>query len=149
MFHFVDHAREILVAIDRSSSGKDLMSRRSRRHRHAKFGGLVENQSEVFAHEPQRKLRRIVIALGAKKFVLMRSRDHCGLGEYSEQQRAAQARAFIEGRDFCLPDDFKQLVLPVFAHRLVVNARYATTQKKTVQAETILTEMIESTPVPL
>ncbi len=45
-------------------------------------------------------------------------------------QRAAQARAFIEGRDFCLPDDFKQLVLPVFAHRVVVNARYATTQKK-------------------
>jgi MoxR-like ATPase len=64
-------------------------------------------------------------------------------------QRAAQARAFIEGRDFCLPDDFKQLVIPVFAHRLVVNARYATTQKKTVQAETILAEMVESTPVPL
>jgi MoxR-like ATPase len=64
-------------------------------------------------------------------------------------QRAAQARAFIEGRDFCLPDDFKQLVLPVFAHRVVVNARYATTQKKTAQAEAILAEIIESTPVPL
>jgi MoxR-like ATPase len=64
-------------------------------------------------------------------------------------QRAAQARAFIEGRDFCLPDDFKQLVLPVFAHRVVVNARYATTQKKTSQAESILTEIVESTPVPL
>jgi MoxR-like ATPase len=63
-------------------------------------------------------------------------------------QRAAQARAFIEGRDFCLPDDFKQMVLPVFAHRLVVNARYATTQKKTAQAETILAEIIESTAVP-
>ena len=64
-------------------------------------------------------------------------------------QRAAQARAFIEGRDFCLPDDFKQLVLPVFAHRVVVNARYATTQKKTAQAENILAEILESTPVPL
>jgi MoxR-like ATPase len=64
-------------------------------------------------------------------------------------QRAAQARAFIEGRDFCLPDDFKQLVLPVFAHRVVVNARYATTQKKTSQAESILAEIVESTPVPL
>ena len=64
-------------------------------------------------------------------------------------QRAAQARAFLEGRDFCLPDDFKQLVLPVFAHRLVVNARYATTQKRTAQAETILAEIIDSTPVPL
>src|SRR5487761_275155 len=64
-------------------------------------------------------------------------------------QRAAQARAFVEGRDFCLPDDFKQLVLPVFAHRLVVNARYATTQKKTAQAEAILSEILDSTPVPL
>jgi len=64
-------------------------------------------------------------------------------------QRAAQARAFIEGRDFCLPDDFKQMVLPVFAHRVVVNARYATTQKKTAQSEAILAEIIESTPVPL
>jgi MoxR-like ATPase len=64
-------------------------------------------------------------------------------------QRAAQARAFIEGRDFCLPDDFKQLVLPVFAHRVVVNARYATTQKKTAAAEAILAEIIESTSVPL
>ena len=26
-------------------------------------------------------------------------------------QRAAQARAFLEGRDFCLPDDFKQLAV--------------------------------------
>ena len=64
-------------------------------------------------------------------------------------QRAAQARAFIEGRDFCIPDDFKGLVLPVFAHRVVVNARYATTQKKTSQAESILGEIVESTPVPL
>lgn len=64
-------------------------------------------------------------------------------------QRAAQARAFIEGRDFCFPDDFKQMVLPVFAHRVVVNARYATTQKKTAQAEAILAEIIESTTVPL
>ena len=64
-------------------------------------------------------------------------------------QRAAQARAFVEGRDFCLPDDFKQLVLPVFAHRVVVNARYATTQKKVAQAEAILSEILDSTPVPL
>ncbi len=28
--------------------------------------------------------------------------------------RAAQARAFLEGRDYCTPDDFKQLILPVF-----------------------------------
>jgi len=63
--------------------------------------------------------------------------------------RAARARAFVEGRDFCLPDDFKQLTLPVFAHRVIVNTRYVSTQKKSEQAEAILGELIESTRVPL
>jgi MoxR-like ATPase len=64
-------------------------------------------------------------------------------------QRAAQARAFLDGRDFCLPDDIKRLVVPVFAHRVVVNTRYATTQKKSSQAEAILEEIVEATRVPL
>jgi MoxR-like ATPase len=64
-------------------------------------------------------------------------------------QRAAQAHAFIEGRDYCVPDDFKRLILPVFAHRVVVNTRYATTQNKGSQAEAILTEIIEATRVPV
>ena len=64
-------------------------------------------------------------------------------------QRAAQARAFVEGRDFCLPDDFKQLIVPVFAHRVIVNTRYVSTQKKSQQAEAILREITDSTRVPL
>jgi MoxR-like ATPase len=64
-------------------------------------------------------------------------------------QRAAQARAFLEGRDYCLPDDFKQLIVPVFAHRVVVSSRYVSTQKKSEQAEAILREILDSTRVPL
>jgi len=63
--------------------------------------------------------------------------------------RAAQARAFLEGRDYCLPDDFKQLIVPVFAHRVVVSSRYVSTQKKSEQAEAILREILETTRVPL
>jgi MoxR-like ATPase len=63
--------------------------------------------------------------------------------------RAAQARAFLEGRDYCLPDDFKRLILPVFAHRVVVSSRYVSTQKKSEQAEAILREILETTRVPL
>jgi len=63
--------------------------------------------------------------------------------------RAAQARAFLEGRDYCLPDDFKRLVVPVFAHRVVVSSRYVSTQKKSEQAETILREIMDTTRVPL
>jgi len=64
-------------------------------------------------------------------------------------QRAAQAHAFVHGRDYCLPDDFKQLIVPVFAHRVVVNTRYASTQKKSEQAEAILREILETSRVPL
>jgi MoxR-like ATPase len=41
--------------------------------------------------------------------------------------RAAQAMAFLEGRTFCTPEDIKPLVVPVFAHRVVVNGLYAST----------------------
>jgi MoxR-like ATPase len=63
--------------------------------------------------------------------------------------RAAQARAFLLGRDYCLPDDFKRLIVPVFAHRVVVSSRYVSTQKKSEQAEAILREILETVRVPV
>ena len=63
--------------------------------------------------------------------------------------RAAQAMAFLEGRDFCIPEDFKPLVVPIFAHRVVVNALYTSTLKKSEQAEQVLREIVESVPVPV
>jgi len=63
--------------------------------------------------------------------------------------RAAQAMAFLEGRSFCVPEDFKSLVVPIFAHRVVVNALYASTLKKSEQAEQVLREIAESVPVPV
>ena len=63
--------------------------------------------------------------------------------------RAAQALAFIEGRDYCLPDDFKRLLLPVLGHRCVVSSRYLSTLKKGEQSSAILREIVDSTPIPL
>ena len=64
-------------------------------------------------------------------------------------QRAAQARAFLDGRSYCLPDDFKQLAIPVFSHRVVVSSRHASLQKKSETAEAVLREIIDSVDVPL
>jgi MoxR-like ATPase len=64
-------------------------------------------------------------------------------------QRAAQARAFLAGRDYCLPDDFKQLAVPVFSHRVVASLRHASLQKKSETTESILRDIVESVPVPL
>jgi len=64
-------------------------------------------------------------------------------------QRAAQARAFLDGRSFCLPDDFKQLVVAVFSHRVVASSRHASLQRKSETTEAVLREIVESVPVPL
>src|SRR5574340_23607 len=63
--------------------------------------------------------------------------------------RAAQAHAYLEGRSFTTPDDFKKLAVNVFAHRVVVNGRYSSTRKKSEQSEQILHEIVESVPVPV
>src|SRR5690242_12619497 len=64
--------------------------------------------------------------------------------------RAAQASAFLEGRDFCVPEDFKPLVVPVFAHRVVVNGiSSSTTMKKSELAEQAIRQIVESVQVPV
>ena len=52
--------------------------------------------------------------------------------------RATQALAAVEGRDYATPDDVKRLVVPVFAHRVVVNTRVAMAQRSAEVAEKIL-----------
>lgn len=64
-------------------------------------------------------------------------------------QRAAQARAFLDGRDYCLPDDFKKLAIAVFSHRVVASSRHASLQKKSETTESVLREIVDSVPVPL
>jgi MoxR-like ATPase len=63
--------------------------------------------------------------------------------------RAAQALAFIEDRDYCIPDDIKRLVVPVFAHRIAVSARYSSNMRRSEEAETILQEVLKTVDVPL
>lgn len=63
--------------------------------------------------------------------------------------RAAQAVAFLEGRSYCIPDDIKQLVVPVFSHRVIVSSRYSTPLQRTAEAEAIITEIMKEIEVPL
>jgi MoxR-like ATPase len=63
--------------------------------------------------------------------------------------RAAQAMAYLDGRSFATPADFKSLAIPVFSHRVAVNVRYSSTLKKSHQAETILQEILQAVPVPV
>lgn len=62
---------------------------------------------------------------------------------------AAQALAFVEGRDYVIPDDIKRLVTSVFAHRIVVNSRYSTGLRRSDEAEAALQEILKTVSVPL
>jgi len=63
--------------------------------------------------------------------------------------RAAQAMAFLDGRDFCTPEDLKPIAVPVFAHRVVVSSLYSSTLSKSEQADQVLREIVDSVPVPM
>jgi len=108
--------------------------------------------------EIQRAVRRVSVDDALVSYTLSivektRQHEHLSLGVSPRGSmslyRAAQALAMLEGRSYCIPDDFKHLVLSVFAHRCVVSTRYASTLKKGEQAEAILQEIVEGTPVPL
>lgn len=59
--------------------------------------------------------------------------------------RAAQGLAAIKGRNYVIPDDVKELIKPVLAHRIILN------EEEKLRGETpenILEEIISQTPVP-
>ena len=63
--------------------------------------------------------------------------------------RAAQALALTEERSYCLPDDIKRLVIPVFAHRIAVSSRYSSAMRRSEEAEAVLREIMKTISVPL
>ncbi|MBC7909013.1 MAG: MoxR family ATPase [Pyrinomonadaceae bacterium] len=63
--------------------------------------------------------------------------------------RAAQALALTEERAYCVPDDIKRLVVPVFAHRVVVSSRFSSSLRRSEEAEAVLREIMKTVSVPI
>ncbi|PKO19778.1 ATPase [candidate division BRC1 bacterium HGW-BRC1-1] len=64
-------------------------------------------------------------------------------------RRAAQARAYIENRDFVVPDDIKDMVVPVFAHRIQVMRSFETSAIDQTEEEQVLKQILSEVDVPL
>ena len=60
--------------------------------------------------------------------------------------RGAQACALLDDRDFVLPEDVQHMLLPVFAHRMVLSPE---ARMMGVQAEDVLVRILHSTEVPV
>ena len=66
---------------------------------------------------------------------------------------AAKALAFVRGRTNCVPDDFKELAIPVLVHRLTLRSqRFAASDGKFLSkrdtAASIITGILDSVPCP-
>ena len=109
-------------------------------------------------HQWQEAVRQVAVEDSLLDYMLRlvaktREHEHLALGVSPRGSqalfRAAQALALLEGRGYTIPDDFKRLAAPVFAHRVVVSTRYASTLKKSEQADTIIRDILDSTTIPL
>ena len=60
--------------------------------------------------------------------------------------RASQALAYLEGREYCIPDDILKLIQPVIAHRLILSPEARISQVKT---EKVLKKIVSKIPVPV
>ncbi len=59
--------------------------------------------------------------------------------------RASQARAALSGRDFVLPDDVKDMAVPVLGHRIIVSPA---ARLRELSADRIVQEILHTTPAP-
>jgi MoxR-like ATPase len=58
--------------------------------------------------------------------------------------RAVQATAALDGRDYAIPDDVKQLAVPILAHRLIVKSQASLRE---VDPDAIVREVLAQVPV--
>ena len=60
--------------------------------------------------------------------------------------RAAQSLAMWEQRDYVIPDDVKQLAIPVLSHRLILHTYQA--ERHTEAAQTVMQHLLDDITVP-
>ncbi len=82
-----------------------------------------------------------------------RSAKHLRLGVSTRGaiflRKAAQVSALMQRRDYVIPDDIKELVLPIFSHRVVTKSLSHSGIGRSREARNILSDIVESVPVPL
>jgi MoxR-like ATPase len=60
--------------------------------------------------------------------------------------RASQAAALVEGREYVVPDDVKQLAVPVLAHRVISKGYLHGGQRGAIEA--LVARLVDEVPVP-
>ena len=102
----------------------------------------------------QQEARKTHIADGVRRYILdiiTATRQHHDVQVVPSPRasialfKGIRALAFTRGRDFAIPDDVKQLLVPALSHRVRVNAE---AEMENVTPEAIINEVAASIPVP-
>ena len=103
----------------------------------------IQNEvKKVFVHENLEKyIVSIVSSTRNHPSVRLGASPRASLALY----RTAQATAYINGRDFVIPDDIQKMVIPVMAHRIILSQE---TKFSNTTADDVLNEIKKSVPVP-
>ncbi|MBM4420312.1 MAG: MoxR family ATPase [Chloroflexi bacterium] len=115
---------------------------------------ILAGRAAVRSIHMDERLRDYVVRI----VVATREPEHHGLAElkpliaYGASPRAsiftglaARAHAFLDGRDYVLPDDIKSVAPDVMRHRLIVSYQ---AEAEEITAESILSRVLDRVPVP-
>lgn len=107
---------------------------------------ILSMQQETRAVRVENSVRQYIVnicrATRAHADVMLGASPRATMALY----RTCQARAAINGRDFVIPDDVKEMAPPVLTHRLVVNPQ---TRLRGRVPEDVVREIVDTVPVPV
>jgi len=82
-----------------------------------------------------------------------RNTDHLELGVSPRGglilQKAAKASALFHGRDYCIPDDIKELAVPVLAHRVIPKSHHSQPNRRTRDTAAIISNILDAIEIPV
>ena len=103
---------------------------------------LQEAVRQIFVDDLIKKyIVTIVKATRDQEDISLGSSPRGSLGLY----RTGQAMALVRGRDYVLPDDIKELAVPVLSHRVIVSAA---ARMRGLHGRDIISSLVEQVPVP-
>ncbi|MBN2499542.1 MAG: MoxR family ATPase [Anaerolineales bacterium] len=104
--------------------------------------------------EMQEAVKNVYVAAPVKRYIVeltryTRNHGDVYLGASTRGSlalfRAGQSRAALEGRDYVLPDDIKELAIPCLAHRVILGPA---ARLRDVTADSVMTEILDTVAVP-
>lgn len=104
-------------------------------------------------HADRVKIEPVLVDYILSIVTATRSSKHLSLGVSPRGglilQQAAKARALIQGRDYCIPDDIKQLAGPALSHRVIPASHHGTHKRSVADTAPIIMDIVDQLEVPV